>query len=216
MRRIVAGFVCLLVLGGAVGGAAAKSGGGAEAVRGAGALWWQHGEKTGTLYFLDVYDALGTYSERPASYRAFFGAIPCKVGRRDRPTGCNWRLTNVRRVRVDSLEIDPLMNSARAVVYSGGKRGVVNWTGRGDYGQPFLWQSVGQFFAPPHFAQAHASVIAYMGRSARARGDLFGLDLKRSEFRGAGMYDIVYANANACLMGPWCWFGGAGPRVGQP
>jgi hypothetical protein len=204
MRRIAASVLCLLVLAGAGGSASAKTGGGAETARGAGASWWRHGANHGTLYYLDVSERAGTYGNRATGYRAYFGAMRCDVGRRNYPVNCNWRRGEHHRLKVDSFEIDPLMQSAHVVVHRGARRGEITWTGRGDYGKPLVAQSISESFYPPHFAQAHASVLAVTGRDARAMGDLFGLDLKRKELGGAGMYDIVYAGASACLLGPWC------------
>jgi hypothetical protein len=205
MRRAIAVSLCLLVLTAAGGSAVAKYNTGAEGVMGAGASWWRHGNTHGTLYFVDVYDSAGTYGNKPRSYRAWYGEIPCDVGRRDRPVDCNWRKASYHRVKVDSFEIDPLLNTAHVTLHYGDKRGEVTWTGHGDYSDPFFWQSFGEQFAPPYFSHVYASVMAYTGRDAGARGDLFGLDLKRSEFRDAGMADIVYASAGACLSGPFCW-----------
>jgi hypothetical protein len=189
----------------AVGGsAAADPNGGAEIVRGAAAAWWRHDGGHGTFYFIDVYDWTGTYTNRPTTLRGYFGAMPCDVGRHGRPVDCRWRQTEYHRVKVDSFEIDPLMSSAHALVHYGDKRGEVSWTGRGDYHQPFIWQSLGQLFVPPYWAHAYANATVFMGRGARATGDLFGLRLKRSEFRGASMIDLVFAGAGACLTGPWC------------
>jgi hypothetical protein len=209
MRRTIAAFLCLLVLA-AAGGTAAAQGAGTEMVRGAGAYWWQHGASEGTLYLIDVYESVGTFDNDPHGYRAFFGAIPCEVGRRNRPVECKFRRADYQRVKVDSFEIDPLLNSAHVVVHKNGRRGEVTWTGRGDYSEPFIWQSAGDMFAPPYFMHAYAHVMAHTGRDAKATGDLFGLGLTRGQFVDAGMADIVYASAAACLSGPWCWLSAEG------
>jgi hypothetical protein len=205
MRRTIAGVLCLLVLTATGGGAAANPSGGAEAVMGASAAWWRHGATHGTLYYLDVYDFAGTWTNRVTAYRGYFVGIPCEVGKKNRATDCKWRRADVQRVTVDSFEADPLMNSAHAVVHRGNKRGEITWTGRGDYSRPFLWESIGQTFFPPYFGHIYAHVLAMTGRNATARGDLFGLGLKRGEFRGAGLFDMVYASGGACLTGPWCF-----------
>ena len=205
MRRTIASFLCLLMLASVGGSAAAQGGAGAEVVTGAGAYWWRHGPSHGTVYLIDVYQSAGTYDNR-TGYRAFFASIPCDVGgRRNRPVDCKFRRADYRRVKVDSFEIDPLLNSAHVVVHDGDRRGEVTWTGRGDYHEPFLWQSAGDFIAPPYFMHVHASAIAFIGRDAKASGDLFGLDLKRGEFLDAGMSDIVFGGASVCLNSPWCW-----------
>ena len=204
MRRIVASVLCFLVLASAGGAAAAPVDAGGETIMGAGSVWWRHGATKGTIYYLDVYDFVGTYARSPHAVRGYFAKISCEVGRRNRPDDCDFRHSTYTRVKVDSLEIDPLMNSAHAVVHLGDRRGEVTWTGHGDYNEPFLWESFGQLFAPPYFGHVYANVIAFTGRDAGARGDIFGLDLKRSEFMDAGLADILFASAGACITGPWC------------
>ena len=207
MRRILGGLLSFLLIGGLVPGAAAQTHAGAEVARGASALWWRHNGDTGTLYFLDVYEFTGT-DTRPHMLRGFVGTIPCEVGRRNRPSDCHHRKAEYDRVKVNSFEIDPLLGSAHAVVQKGDRVGEVAWTGRGDFNQPFLWQSVNEFADPPYFAHLSAGVAAFVGRDASARGDLFGLDLKRREFLDAGLVNFLYGGASVCAGGPWCFFGG--------
>ena len=160
MRRIVAGLLCFLLVGAWGHAATARTGAGAEALRGAGASWWSHDGESGTLYFLDVYDITGTYRADPHQARAYFGAVACDVGNRDRPRNCDWRHADFSRVKVVSFEIDPVMQSAHAVVRLGNRRGEVTWTGQGEYNRPFLWEHASEFADPPHFAQVGAGVIA--------------------------------------------------------
>jgi hypothetical protein len=203
MRRMVASLVAFLLIGGLVP-AAAQTPAGAELVRGAGAMWWRHDGNTGTLYFVDVYEYTGTYFGDPHATRGFFGTMPCEVGRRNRPADCHFRKAEFRRVKVSSFEIDPLLDSAHAVVRFGDRRGEVTWSGRGDYNPPFMWESVNQFADPPYFAALSASAAVYFGRDASARGDLFGLGLTRKEFLDAGMGNFVFGGAGLCAGGPWC------------
>ena len=205
MRRTIASVLCLLMLATVGGMTTASANVGGELSRGAGAYWWRHGATHGTLYFFDVYESIGTYGNQPQVDRGFFGSMPCDVGRRNRPVDCKWRQTSFQRIKVDSFDIDPLMNSAHVIVHDGDRRGELTWTGRGDYHEPFLWQSAGDFLAPPYLMHAYAHVIAYTGRNAKVTGDLFGLDLKRGEVMGAGMANVVSGGVSTCFNGPWCW-----------
>ena len=205
MRRSLISFLCALLVVPVLGmGASAKTHSGGEVIRIASAHWWRQTDANhGTYYIFEVYESTSSDVDSPHAARAYLWRVPCGV-KRHRPYRCNFRIRNMQRPKVDSVEIDPLFGSAHATVHLGKLRGEIDWTGHGDYWQPMAFEGVSHWGFLPEFYSASASAMVFAGRDARARGDLFGLDLKRDEFRGGAIFDIVWASAGACVGAPWC------------
>jgi hypothetical protein len=204
MRRTIACVLGLLLLAGIAPGASGKTGVHGSAGRVAFAGWWRHSGDTGHLYYLDVSDWAFADADRPHAMRAYFSSVPCAVNERGRPAKCHHDASTFERVKVQSLEIDPVLMSAHAILRRGRQRAELTWTGKGNYNQPFVFQSVSEYLFPPYFVGASAWADVISVRRASVKGKVFDLDFSRKEFGQGALVDFVEGGASACSGSFFC------------
>jgi hypothetical protein len=163
--------------------------------RGVGVTWWTHDDSAGELHYLSA-----SLSSRPEKTevdreRIFYTTIPCKVGRRGRPTDCDFRDNVNQKLKILTLEIDPLLRSAHLVAHHSSGLTNLRFEGRGDY-EPFAAHYLSEFVLPPDFVHASTGAWGYVFRSARVDGRVLGRRLGRADSLGASIGSSVGVSAS--------------------